>query len=412
MVQETSEPGTTGSDLDERPAEQEPAADLPRALSSAHGVPLRRLLPVVVLTPAQACLVAVQLLDATHPGGTTNGTNPADDRWSVAITPSGDVEVARATAGEGTPVTELLGELAENARRLPAHPTSEQVLLLRRLEQAAADPRPDLGVSARELEGALAAALGTGARQRVSGQLAALVGAFAHVAASVAVPADARATPAVSRPGPRRAAPAHPGPSRPPRRGRITGHRRSRTRRLLVVGVLLTAAIAASGYVVLRDPDSGPTSSSGATDRDGRRAEPAAPAGSSGEPAARQRRDPRPDVTALAGRSAGPITAVEVAGAAACTPGTPCPVTVTVRFRPAETTRPVAWRVGAARSCESPVTWSGPVTVTAQPGWTSVYNSSSVPVPEGRSPVLVALTTAPARAQSPPVPVAGSSLRC
>jgi hypothetical protein len=26
--------------------------------------------------------------------------------------------------------------------------------------------------------------------------------------------------------------------------------------------------------------------------------------------------------------------------------------------------------------------------------------------------VLVALTTAPARAQSPPVPVAGSSLRC
>jgi hypothetical protein len=406
MVQETSEPGTTDSGLDERPAES--TAGPPPAPTSVRGVPLSRLLPVVVLSPAQACLVAVQLLDATHPTGTTNGTNPADDRWSVALTPSGDVEVARATAGEGAAVPELLEELAENARRLPAHPTSEQVLLLRRLEEVAADPRPDPGARARDLEGALAAALGPAARQRLSGQLAALVGAFAHVAASVAVPAHARTAPAVSRPGPRRAAPP-PGPSRPPRRGRITGHRRVRTRRLLLVALLLTAALAASGYVVLRDQDAAPPD---ARDRDGRRAEPAAPAERSGGPAGRQRPDPRPDVAALAGRSAGPITAVEVAGAAGCAPGTPCPVTVTVRFRPATTTQPVTWRVGTARSCGSPVTWSGPVTVTAQPGWTSVYASSSVPVPEGRSPVLVALTTAPARAQSPPVPVAGSSLRC
>lgn len=406
MVQETSEPGTTDSDLDERPAEQEPTLQPPQAQAPARGVSLGRLLPVVVLSPAQACLVAVQLLDATHPSGATNGTNPAGDRWSVAITPSGDVEVSRAAAGEGTSVTELLEELAENARRLPAHPAAEQVALLRRLEETAADPRP--GSRARELDGALAEALGPGARQRLSGQLAALVGAFAHVAASVAVPADARRAPAVSRPGPRRAAPP-PGPSRPPRRGRITGHRRVRTRRLLVVALLLTAALAASGYVVLRDPDAG---SSGALDRDGRQSAPTAPAAPSGEPAGRQRPDPRPDVTALAGRSSGPVTAVEVAGAAGCTPGAPCPVTVTVRFRPATTTQPVVWRVGAARSCGSPVTWSAPVTVTAQPGWTSVYASSSVPVPEGRSPVLVALTTAPARAQSPPAPVAGSSLRC
>jgi hypothetical protein len=405
MVQETSEPGTTDSDLGERPPEQEATAQPSPA--PARGVPLRRLLPVVVLSPAQACLVAVQLLDATHPSGSTNGTNPADDLWSVAITPSGGVEVARAAAGEGTPVTALLEGLAENARRLPAHPTSEQVLLLRRLEEVAADPRP--GARARDLEGALAEMLGSGARQRLSGQLAALVGAFAHVAASVAVPADARTAPAVSRPAPRRAAPP-PGPSRPSRRrGRITGHRRPRTRRLLLVALLIAAALAASGYVVLRDQDPAPP---GASDRDGRRAEPTAPADSSREPAGRQRPDPRPDVTTLAGRASGPITGVEVAGAAACTPGTPCPVTVTVRFRPATTTQPVTWRVGAARSCGSPVTWSAPVTVTAQPGWTSVYAGSSVPVPEGRSPVLVALTTAPARAQSPPVPVAGSPLRC
>jgi hypothetical protein len=84
MVQETSEPGTTDSDLDERPADQEPTAQPSQA--QARGVPLRRLLPVVVLSPAQACVVAVQLLDATHPRGATNGTNPADDRWAVALT--------------------------------------------------------------------------------------------------------------------------------------------------------------------------------------------------------------------------------------------------------------------------------------------------------------------------------------
>lgn len=408
MVQETSEPGTTDSDLDERRTEQEPTVQPPPP--PHRGVPLRRLLPVVVLSPAQACVVAVQLLDATHPSGTTNGTNPADDLWSVGLTPSGGVEVARASADEGAPITALLEGLAENARRLPAHPTSEQVLLLRRLEEVAADPRP--AARARELERALAEALGPGGRQRLSGQLAALVDAFAHVAAGVAVPADARTAPAVSRPGPRRAARAAPlpGPSRPPRRGRITGHRRVRTRRVLLVVLLLTAALAASGYVVLRDQDTG--SPSGAPDRDRRAAGPAARAEPSGEQAGRQRPDPRPDVTALAGRSSGPITGVEVAGAAGCTPGTPCPVTVTVRFRPATTTMPVVWRVGTARSCGGPVTWSGPVTVTARPGWTSVYAGSSVPVPDGRSPVVVALTSAPARAQSPPVPVAGSSLRC
>jgi hypothetical protein len=85
---------------------------------------------------------------------------------------------------------------------------------------------------------------------------------------------------------------------------------------------------------------------------------------------------------------------------------------VTVRFRPDSTTRVFTWRVGIARSCGADISWSAPLGVTAQPGWTSVYASSSVAVPEGRSPVLVALTSAPARAQSPPVPVVGSSLRC
>ena len=81
--------------------------------------------------------------------------------------------------------------------------------------------------------------------------------------------------------------------------------------------------------------------------------------------------------------------------AGSCTPGALCPVTVTVHVRPAATTRAVTWKVGAARSCRSGITWSPPTSVTAQPGWTTVYASSSVPVPRGRSLALVALTTAP-----------------
>ena len=68
--------------------------------------------------------------------------------------------------------------------------------------------------------------------------------------------------------------------------------------------------------------------------------------------------------------------------------------------------------MGAARLCKRGITWSAPTTVTAQAGWTTVYASSSVRVPKGRSLALIALTTTPARAQSRPVPVTGSSLRC
>ena len=411
MAQETSAPRTTDSSPDQGSDEQETTTHPPQAGTSVRRVPLARLLSVVVLSPAQASLVAVQVLDAIHVARTTNGAHPPDAyHWAVALTPSGDVEVARAPAGEGNHVTEILDQLSRNARQLPAHPRSEQLVLLRRLEETAADEQLEPGARAHELAAALVEVLGPGARQRLSGQLAALVSAFAHIAPSVAAPAAALAAPGGSRPRPHRAEPARSRPGRPPWRGQSLGHRHARNHRMVLVVLLVAVALAASGYVVLRSTDTG---EGGALGRDNPAAPTTtAPSRSSGEPATQPRSRPRPDVAALAGREAGPITGVELQKAGSCTPGAPCPVTVTVRLRSASTTQPVAWRVGTARSCGSPVTWSGPVTVTAQPGWTSVYASSSVPVPEGRSPVLVALTTAPARAQSPPVPVAGSSLRC
>lgn len=180
---------------------------------------------------------------------------------------------------------------------------------------------------------------------------------------------------------------------------------------MALVVLVLAAVTASSGYVVLRDPGGG---IAGALGRDDNSPAPSTPTPSapSNKPGEQPGPGPRQDIRALAGRHAGPITGVEVQIGANCTPGALCPVTVTVHLRPAATTQPVVWKVGAARLCGRGITWSPPITVTAQAGWTTVYASSSIPVPRGRSLALVALTTTPARAQSPPVPVTGSSLRC
>jgi len=180
-----------------------------------------------------------------------------------------------------------------------------------------------------------------------------------------------------------------------------------------LVVLVLAAVLVGSSYLLLRGPANGILESLG------RGTHPAAPATTApahpSQKSANQRpqRPHRPQaVPALAGRHAGRITGIAVQKAGRCQSGALCPVKVTVHFRPASTTHPVSWKVGVARLCKRGITWSAPTTVTAQAGWTTVFAHSSVRVPNGRSLALIALTTTPARAQSPPVPVAGASLHC
>jgi hypothetical protein len=185
-----------------------------------------------------------------------------------------------------------------------------------------------------------------------------------------------------------------------------------------LLALVLAAVLAVSGYVVLGGPGSDLVGSLGQDDN------PAAPDTTApdttapDQPTTQPATDPEPAqdraqaVASIAPRRAGAVTEVTLQKAGSCDTGTLCPVTVTVRFSPASTTRTIGWKVGAARLCTSGISWSPPVTVTAQPGWTTVYASSSVRVPQGRSLALVALTTTPDRAQSRPVPVTGSSQRC
>lgn len=423
MTQEATSPGTSTPVPAQRTVEQESATDHVQAgepVQSVRPVAFDRLLSVAVLTPAQASLVALKLLEAAHPEGAGNDSSPARTRLAgVTLTPAGDVNVTRSTAGAGTPVTELIRQLLQSARRLPAHPKPEQLLLLHRLEDAAVDPLPDPEARASALERALVDTLGPGARQLLTGQLAALVAAFGHVAPGVPAGVDTPLAPGPGRAAApattaaadaRRAAPARPAAERAPRRGRVLLRRRTRGR-VALVALVLAAVLAASGYVMLGGPGSDIVGSLGREDT------PAAPDTTApDEPAKQPGKEPKPDraqaVPTVAPRQAGPITGVALEKTGSCRPGSLCPVTVTVSFRPASTSRTIGWKVGTARVCKPGIAWSGPVTVTAQPGWTTVYASSSVRIPKGRQLALTALATTPARAQSRPVPATGSSLQC
>ena len=414
MVQEVSTPRATEAGPPASEVAEESPAGPPASAGGTGRVPLDRLLTMATLSPAEATFVACHLLESTDLPRPVDGALPHDDRWVVAITASGDVEATPTGPRSGAAVAELLGQLVRSARRLPAHPAAGQLVLLRRLEEAAAETGAEPGTQAGTLRRALVETLGADGSERLRAQLAHLVDAYVHVAASTATQPGVLTGAGVAQPGPGSPGPRRPAPERSSRRrprsgGPALGHRRAPARRVVLAALLLVVAVAGSGYVLTRRADDASAGSPGPST--------AAPSGkaSAGTPSKSAEQGssrPRARVETLAPRRAGVVTGVELRRAGACTPGALCAVTVTTRFRPAPSAQAVTWRVGTVTSCNGRVSWSPPVSVTAQPGWTSVYASSSVPVPRGRSVALVATTTAPARAQSPPVPATGSSLRC
>lgn len=418
MVQEVSASRATDPGPRAPEAGEERPAGLSGPAAEAGRVPLDRLLSVVTLSPAEAAFVAARLLEATDVPYPVDEALPHDDRWVVALTASGGVEAMRTGPRSGASVDEVLGQLVHNARRLPAHPTTAQLVLLRRLEEAAAETTLGPGARAARTQMVLVETLGADAHERLGKRLADLVAAYVHMAASTtaqpAVPAPApagAARPGPEPPGARRSSPPRFSRRRRRSRGPTAGRRRAPAGRAALVLLLLVVAVVGSGYVLTRRGDD---ASAGADRPDPAPASPTGKgsAGDSQEPAGRASSRPRPRVQTLAPRQAGVVTGVELQPAGDCTPGALCAVTVTALFRPAATAQAVTWRVGTATSCNGSVSWSPPVSVTAQPGWTRVYASSSVQVPRRPAVALVATTTAPARAQSPPVPVTGSSLRC
>jgi hypothetical protein len=177
---------------------------------------------------------------------------------------------------------------------------------------------------------------------------------------------------------------------------------------MLLVGALVIAGV---GYVVLGGPGSGLVESLGGNNP-ATRPTPAQPNQNTGHhQGAGHQAHGHHGVPKVAGHSAGRVRQVVVQKAGRCRPGSVCPVQVSVGLAPAASAQAISWRVGTARVCRHKIVWSPGTTVTARPGWTRVFAHSSVRVPQGRSLALVALTTAPARAQSRPVLIAGN-LHC
>ena len=414
---------TPESTPESAPAGTPPA--LPTGFDRPVPVPLDRLLAVATLTPGQAMLVAARLLHAGAASGTAGEGGTAGCRLgAVSLTSSGDIEVTVAPAtDEETPVTELLRHLLLNARRLPAHPKPEQHLLLHRLEEAAASPIADPDARADGLEEALAATLGSGARRRLSAQLGSLVEAAAHVVSreppagglprGAAGPTSSGLVPAAPEPRRRvrhRAVPAPAGQNRAVRRSAHLSSRH-RIRRVALVVAVLVAAIAASAYVGLLDRGAGLVQSLGRGNHPTATG-PDSPARHARQ-AVRRAQAPHPrGVPTLAGRHAGLVAGVLVHKAGTCRPGSLCPVKVTVRLSAGSASRAIRWKVGTARLCKRQMAWAPPTTVTPRPGWRTVFASSSVRIPRGRALALVALTTAPTKVQSAPVPVTGAALHC
>jgi hypothetical protein len=372
-------------------------------------VSVERLLSVAALTPGQACLVAVQLLEASHRlDGTGEPPTAGAGLGPVTLTALGTLDVERPDGRPGTSADELLGQVLRNARRLPTHPKPEQLALLHRLEEAAAASSLEADVRAHMLRTAVADAMGPRAAERLTGQLGQLVEACVHLAGA-ARPAVPDVPRHVGPPAAPRAAPVRPPASRPARPGRARVHRRVHRRRAGLVLLVVVAVLAAGvGYAAVRG-SSGDVL--GALGLGGGTATPD-PAHHSNQSPGHPHSRARTAVPSLAARHTGAVRGVVVHGTGACRPGARCTVAVTVHLRPSTTSRTVSWKVGAARLCKRGLSWSPPTTVTARPGWTTVHASSAARVPRGRSLALVALTTAPARAQSRPVPVAGSGLRC
>jgi hypothetical protein len=376
----------------------------------APSTALDRLLPVAVLTPAQAAHVAAEVLR-------TASTIGRDRRGDVRLTPpvvspGGQVQTSAATDTDGVDVDDVLSALVANARRLPAHPRPHQVALLHRLEEVAGSSH-EPGARALMLRAALDDAVGPDSSAPLTQELASLVAALAQISHTGTPEAPRRARPSSvsSAPAPAvrhevtRGRPATGVRPIPPavRRdlaGRRTRRPGARTTALLLLGLLVLVG----GYLALNRPGSG----TGSGDQ-------AAGPQASG-PSTKQHQQPaahpRPLVPVFAPPKAGRVTGVALQRSGPCRPGGSCAVQVTAHLAPSTVSQTIAWRVGVVRACTRQVTWSSPATVTAQPGWTRVYAGSFVRIPSGHPVALVAVTGSPARAQSPPIRLTPTTSRC
>jgi hypothetical protein len=167
---------------------------------------------------------------------------------------------------------------------------------------------------------------------------------------------------------------------------------------------VLVALVLAGGYLAFDRPGSGAARSPG-----GRQSPSGQPTGGTHH---RTTTRNRAVVPTFAPRASGRIRGVRLGTTGDCRVGGLCQVRVTVQMTPAALSQTIGWRVGVVGLCSHLRVWTPLAAVTSLPGWTHVYATSTLRIPAGQPVALVAVTSTPERAQSPPDRLAGSGPRC
>ena len=391
------------------------------------GVPLARLLSAATLTPVQAGYVAVRLLqgvsqlhEAGLPHGRLNGGNVLVDvdgepwltDWVVAPLARGVDEDAPADL---TAARAMVSALARNADRPVVRHHSTYDGLMAALDAVGrGEGDPDAAQAARRLEHELLAAVG---------DATSMAGPRAEIAALVTT--LARRSDGVAHPATHRRAVAVPVPAMLPK-GRLSEADWSQPRRgrwlRRGVSLVLVAGLLGGGFVLARDPvsrlvdrvlghDGQPGASQTGPGGGDPTTSPTTPgAESTSEPTGPAPGTPLP-VRDLGPAKAGSLTGITVRSLADCVRGSTCLVRATAGIIAAPESRDVAFTLDVINRCTGRISTAGAESVTARPGWTSVYVTIPVQLPKGSSLAVVALTTAPDRTASPPllIPSTGGS---
>ncbi|WP_343973859.1 hypothetical protein, partial [Pseudonocardia aurantiaca] len=112
-----------------------------------------------------------------------------------------------------------------------------------------------------------------------------------------------------------------------------------------------------------------------------------------------------PPVVPPAPTSAGPVTAVNLRGVEACTPGQSCAVRVQVLLQPQPEPQTVTWDFTVVDRCTGETTTAPGGTVTVPLGGDRADAVGTVAVPPGDALAVLVLTRAPAIAASSALPV-------